>query len=290
MQPNKNVHNVKNLITRILSGAIFVAIVSFSIYFIPVSPAIFLVVFGAFTVLAMWEMNHLTSEGDVRAPLLSLIDIFGGIAVFLAFFLMYAGDESRSSWLMPVVLYFIIRLAAQLWMPSVNAIHSLQRSLFNVAYVGLPLGLTCTVVALGGNAMLLLALFIILWLNDSGAYIFGSLLGRHRLFERVSPHKSWEGFIGGVAVSVAAAAAMGQWFNPLFGPMTLGQWIGFGLVVSLGGTIGDLVESLMKRTAGVKDMSELIPGHGGLLDRIDSLMLAVPAAVAYLIVLKQYFW
>ena len=121
--------------------------------------------------------------------------------------------------------------------------------------------------------------------NDTGAYCTGSLLGRHKLFPRVSPGKTWEGSIGGALLVVAVALAIWH-FTTLYGVNDLGlsaaEWAGMGLVVVVFGTWGDLVESLFKRTLGVKDSGNILPGHGGMLDRFDSSLLAVPAVVVYL--------
>ena len=132
--------------------------------------------------------------------------------------------------------------------------------------------------------MLPLSVFIFLWASDSGAYLVGSLIGKHRLFERISPKKSWEGSIGGGVLALVAAWAL-WYFFPI---MSLWQWIGMALVVVVFGTWGDLVESLLKRQLGIKDSGHILPGHGGILDRFDSSMLAVPAVVIYLYTLSLF--
>ena len=128
-------------------------------------------------------------------------------------------------------------------------------------------------------------MFVFLWVNDSGAYCCGSLLGKHKLFPRISPGKSWEGSIGGGLFVIAAAS--GVWYlSEQYGYNDVGlnmyEWMGLGLVVTVFGTWGDLVESLFKRTLGIKDSGSILPGHGGMLDRFDSSLLAIPAAVIYL--------
>lgn len=119
---------------------------------------------------------------------------------------------------------------------------------------------------------LTLALIVLLWVNDTGAYLVGITTGKHRLFERISPKKSWEGFFGGLVFSIAVALFM----PAIFGVTDMLGWILVALVVVAGGTFGDLVESLIKRNAGVKDSGKAIPGHGGFLDRFDSLLFAWP--------------
>ncbi len=278
---------MKNLITRILSGSVYVALIFTSIYLTKYSPALFLVVFGLFTVVGIWEISRLNKEQGAVSPLISLIDMIGGLAVFISFFIMYAGASSRSLWLLPILLYMVIRGIAQLYLPTVHAIHSLERSAMSICYVALPLALLNSICAMM-SPMMLLAIFIFIWINDSGAFVVGCSIGKHRLFERISPKKSWEGFWGGMLFCIGMAFVFYYCTGTTFGMLELWQWIVLAVIVSAFATWGDLLESLIKRTAGVKDSSNLIPGHGGLLDRIDSLLMVAPASLIYIIILKLY--
>lgn len=123
-----------------------------------------------------------------------------------------------------------------------------------------------------------LGFMLILWGNDTGAYLVGRYLGKHRLFERVSPRKTWEGLFGGILLALATARVLAHYYPVL----PSWQWLGIALTISLFGTFGDLVESLLKRSHQVKDSGALLPGHGGLLDRFDGLLLAAPAVLAFL--------
>ena len=140
------------------------------------------------------------------------------------------------------------------------------------------------------DMLLPLSIFIFLWTNDTGAYCSGSLFGKHKLFPRISPAKSWEGSIGGGILVVIVAALIGYSTTNESGVnmLTIPQWIGLGIVVAVFGTWGDLVESLFKRTLGVKDSGNILPGHGGMLDRFDSSLMAIPAAVVYLYALTIF--
>lgn len=131
------------------------------------------------------------------------------------------------------------------------------------------------------NPILPLSIFIFNWVNDTGAYCTGMLFGKHRLFERISPKKSWEGSFGGAVFSIIVAIVMSLFFDF----MNMPEWIGLGLTVVVFGTWGDLTESLMKRTLGIKDSGNILPGHGGMLDRFDSSLMAIPAAVVYLYII-----
>ena len=143
------------------------------------------------------------------------------------------------------------------------------------------------------NYLLPLSVFVFLWANDTGAYCTGSLLGRHKLFPRISPGKSWEGSIGGGLLVIVVAALTG-WYETNYSTtdpilhLSIPQWIGLGLVVMFFGTWGDLVESLFKRTLGIKDSGNILPGHGGMLDRFDSSLMAMPASVVYLYTLTLF--
>lgn len=139
-------------------------------------------------------------------------------------------------------------------------------------YVSVPLSMLGVVYTDGRaqSSMLVLAMFILIWLNDTGAYCVGSMFGKHRLFERLSPKKSWEGFFGGMLFCLAAGALF-SYIMPQVG-LTLPLWLGFAVMVCVLSTWGDLFESLLKRSHHIKDSGHLIPGHGGILDRIDSLL------------------
>ena len=277
---------MKNFITRILSGAVYVGLIFCAIYFFDTIPVIFLVFFGIVTLIGVWEASRLThGDEQSQSKVVKCVDALGALAVFASFFFNEECGHSLASFL-PILLYGLVRFTIQLYITNQNPIKSLQQSFFCICYVAIPLGLMSTI-SFTENSMLLLSIFIFLWLNDSGAYLVGSTIGKHRLFKRISPKKSWEGFWGGLVLSVLAGYVMGAYFNDIFhGPSAL-LFAGWGMVVSIFATLGDLTESLMKRTAGVKDSSHLIPGHGGILDRIDSLLFAVPASLIYLVVIKN---
>ena len=133
--------------------------------------------------------------------------------------------------------------------------------------------------------MILLAMFFFIWINDTGAFLVGSMAGRHRLFERISPKKSWEGFFGGLFFCIGFAFLCRYCLDGLFNlehvGADIGFWLGMAITVSVFGTWGDLVESLIKRGLHIKDSGNLIPGHGGILDRIDSLLLVLPSIFLY---------
>lgn len=207
------------------------------------------------------------------------------------------GDYSQMTALYGLTLLYIIII--ELYRGESDAIKNWALSFAAQLYIALPFAIVPLMsvhydAALGGLSyewIYTLAVFIFLWMSDTGAYIVGSLLGRYipyKLFPRVSPNKSWIGSIGGAVLTLLAASVIwyivssGNFLAVNGAGLTLPQWLGLGLVVVVFGTWGDLVESLIKRQLGIKDSGKILPGHGGMLDRFDSALLALPAAVIYL--------
>ena len=205
---------------------------------------------------------------------------------------IYAG-VAKSVVFIPYLVTIIYLLVAELYLKQKDPIQDWAYTMLAQMYIALPFSLL-NVLAFNAtnqgvvafNTLLPLSVFVFLWVNDSGAYCCGSLLGRHKLFPRISPGKSWEGSIGGAVFVLVAAWAISSFLDGQM--LTLPEWLGLGLTVVVFGTWGDLVESLFKRTLGIKDSGNILPGHGGMLDRFDSSLLAIPAAVVYLYTLSLF--
>ena len=244
--------------------------------------------FALVTALSVWEFTGLVNNsGDVRVN--RFICTVAGVYLFLAFAGFCSGITPAAVFI-PYLLTVVYLFISELYTKAPNPINNWAYTMLSQMYIALPFSMI-NVVAFHstGDAhvydyLLPLSIFIFLWTNDTGAYISGSLLGRHKLFPRVSPGKSWEGSIGGGLLVLAVAALVGYLVNSSEGGHTLSipAWMGLGLVVVFFGTWGDLVESLFKRTLGIKDSGNILPGHGGMLDRFDSSLMAFPAAVVYL--------
>ncbi len=274
---------MNGVIVRSLSGIVYMAVIICGIL---LGPAVFQCFLVLFAVLALVEFYRLTNHHAERFTSLAL-DVAGGVAGVLGLFAWAAGKEEMAQVLGTLfIIYLIARLVLQLYTRERAPIDNLAYGFMGQLYIVLPLGLMSFVKMqpLWGGYVLL-AMFVMIWLNDTGAFCVGSLIGRHKLFERVSPKKSWEGFVGGMVFAIAGAVIMKQFFSGAFEAFTMWQMVGMGVVVSVFATWGDLVESLIKRTLGVKDSGHLIPGHGGILDRIDSLLLVSPALLVYLIII-----
>ena len=285
---------MKNLIIRAITGAVFVAIMVVGISF---RPDVMILLFAAITGLTIWEFTGLVNQSE-NVAVNRFISTAAGIYFFLAV-AGYCSGLTPSAAFVPYLLTVVYLLVSELYLKQTNPINNWAYTMLSQMYIALPFSMI-NVLAFrstpDGNVtfewLLPLSLFIFLWTNDTGAYCSGSLLGRHKLFPRISPGKSWEGSIGG-AVFVMIAAAIIYFLNVgqtdgLVAGMPQWQWLGLGLVVVVFGTWGDLVESLFKRTLGIKDSGNILPGHGGMLDRFDSSLMAIPAAVVYLYTLQLF--
>ena len=275
-----------NMTVRAFTGVLFVTIMV-TCFFQPVA-MVFL--FALITCLSLWEYSGLVNNIE-DVTINRFISTVAGVYLFLAISAVNSGFVQTNAVFMPYLLTIIYLFVSELYTKNKNAVHDLSYTMLGQMYVALPLSMINVLAfrtATDGNIhfyyLLPLSVFIFLWTNDTGAYCVGSLFGKHKLFPRISPAKSWEGSIGGgVLVLVAAflVSLLDQNHGNLSGLNTL-QWLGLGLVVTVFGTWGDLVESLIKRTLGIKDSGTILPGHGGMLDRFDSSLLAIPVSAVYI--------
>lgn len=274
---------MNNFITRTLSAIVYAGVVVGSIL---VQPAcfgghmlLFGVVFMLVSTLAVREFHRLVGGSDVKIQSYAMM---ANALLFCTLYFFFYGDLVWRWLLFAYVAVLLLTMIVHLFREKVNAVESWGNLCAGQLMIALPFALMSGVVFY--HKWLMLALFILIWVNDSGAYIVGSLMskrkgGNHKMFPRVSPAKSWEGLIGGFVFDLIAGyvffrvgwtASLGLTAYPLLDSLL------FALVVGVFGTLGDLMESLMKRTVGVKDSGRFMPGHGGVLDRFDSLLLAVP--------------
>ncbi len=280
---------MKNLLIRAASGVVLFGVVLGAILWSKWSFAALLLAIIVGGQIEFYRMAQKAGYWPQRA-----MGVASGILIFIvAFALMWLFDKSSeldSRYLMitgGLVLYIILLLPlmfiCELFRKSATPIANIATSLMGVVYVAMPLSLLLFIpLLLGGGEWkpwtLLFYIFII-WANDVFAYLFGITLGKHRLFERISPKKSWEGFVGGLI----GAMGMGYLAATIMGGDHI-EWIGMALIAAITGVFGDLVESLFKRSVDVKDSGQVIPGHGGWLDRFDALLLSVPFAFIYLVI------
>lgn len=275
---------MKNLITRTISGIVYVALIVVAIV---LGNPWFSALMGIFVLIGMLEFQNITkipgakpTGAETAGRVLDII-----VAVTLCVVPAVGQESFDALWVLSCLgmIYPVLRCSLAVADKSEHAFRSTALSLMSVGYIGLTMGLFNTGCVFGTTHMLELALgmFVMIWLNDTGAYCVGTLIGRHPLCKRLSPKKTVEGFVGGLVFCVAAGIVLSCCFR--YSVFTLTQYIIYGVVVSLAATFGDLFESLIKRRFGVKDSGSIIPGHGGILDRIDSLLFVGPVTLVYLL-------
>lgn len=271
--------DLKKLLTRSISGLVYVAIIVGCILAGLKGVVALSIILG---LLASLELNKIFNGGSHSNLTVIILDIAGVMCLCCGYYIL------------PLLLWIFLILARfiyQLYDKVNNPVKSLSESMLTQLYIGLPLGLLVASAYEFRAVNIVLAMFLFIWINDTGAFIIGSLLGKHRLFERISPKKSWEGFWGGLLFNVGFAWLFCSCFSGFFElPENLVLWICWALIVSVFATWGDLVESMFKRHLGIKDSGNLIPGHGGILDRIDSLLFVAPASFIYFNIYFLYFF
>ena len=268
-----------NFLIRTITAVVYAFILLFCMQ---KGGAWFIGLFGLCTILATFEftglanaykkadVSHLFSTALATAAYfwIALIPLQRGVTVSLTLLLAF----------------FLMTFIRELYLQKESPIRTIAFTLFPAVYIALPYSLLSALSFYGGkyNCAIPIAIFIMLWCNDAGAYCTGCTIGRHKLFERISPKKTWEGSIGGAVLTVIGTVVLTRCLPDIYGFLSLWIWIGMALVVVVFGTWGDLFESMMKREMGIKDSGKILPGHGGMLDRFDSALMAIPAATVYL--------
>lgn len=276
---------MKNFIIRTITGIFFVAAIVVSF----INPLAMTFLFAIVTGLTIWEFTGLVNERD-GVDTNRLICTVAGVYFFIAV-IGFCSELTPSTVFIPYLITVVYLMITELYAKNPDPIHTWAYTMMSQMYIALPFSMLGVLAFRGSHEGVVyswvapLSVFVFLWINDTGAYLCGSLLGKHKLFPRISPGKSWEGSIGGF-VFVSAIAVLIWHLAESYGYNDLSlnayEWVGLGLVVAVFGTWGDLVESLFKRTIGIKDSGNILPGHGGMLDRFDSSLMAMPAAVVYL--------
>jgi phosphatidate cytidylyltransferase len=243
-------------------------------------PLTFYILFAVITGLCLFEIYELADTPGAKTQ--KITGIVAGIIIFTLNFLL-AADFISTPWLLIILPFLFLALIRELYLKESNPYRSIAFTLAGWIYPVLFLSTACWIAYLeipesGYSHHMVLGLFVLIWTNDTFAYITGRKLGRNKLFSRISPKKTWEGYAGGFLFTILAAMII--FF--LFKLLTLLNWIILSMIVSAAGTYGDLFESAIKRSAGTKESGNLIPGHGGALDRFDSAIFVFPLAYAFL--------
>ena len=265
---------MNDLLKRTLTGAVYVASVLAAICFNPIISSIY---FGIIGIIALSEFYNITSKKSQKLnPILAYLT---AVSLYTTIALYSFGIDFKIPFLIGVVSIIAIFISA-LYQKNENPFTSIAYTICGLIYIILPISTTNLIIQYNSEfqPLLLLSVFILAWCNDTFAYLTGVKFGKHRLFERHSPKKSWEGFVGGFLFTIIAGVVISK-FSNIF---AIQHWIVISVIVSTIGTLGDLVESMFKRQMGVKDSGKILPGHGGILDRFDILFIVLPIVWVYL--------
>ncbi len=267
---------MSNLITRTLTGIGFIVVI---VAGITINKYTFLAVFLLIAIAGLIEFYNLIRKANIFPQYIT--GIISAVFIFVSTFLYY--DNVVNDY----IFYFslpagLLIILLEIFRKKEKPIENIATTIFGILYVMLPFAFFNFFVfnpsTISYNADILLGFFIMQWISDTGAYVVGMPFGKHKLIPRISPNKSWEGFVGSLILTTASGHIM----HLLFGNIPLIHWMVIGLLIAFFGTMGDLLESKLKRNVGVKDSSKLLPGHGGILDRFDSVLLSSPIVFAYL--------
>lgn len=272
---------VNNLAKRTITGTIFVIVIIGAVLW---NQWLFAALFLLVSLGGILEFIRMARAGGLkphRSLLLLLTALTYGVITLVL------NDYFPVHYLLSGLLIIPVLLGVELFRTRQHPFLNVAASLVGLLWIAVPLAL------LNGfflkdaepgwmHSGALLGFFLILWIYDSGAYIFGSMLGKHRMLPRISPKKSWEGFAGGALAGGLTAFLISASFQEF----SVSQWLLIAVIIIIFGTVGDLVESMLKRSTGVKDSGTLLPGHGGILDRFDAVFLAAPAVFLILQLLR----
>jgi len=268
---------VNNLATRTITGLGFIIVIIGSAL---LGQFVFSFLFLIVTLLGMWEFYGLIGKGGGHSN--KILSIVSGILMYITLAVNAAGYVDGRILLLNIPMIFIL-VISELWRNLEKPFENIAYSIFGVLYIALPFGLILfffNPLVLSGplHYGTLLGYLFILWSSDTGAYLVGSSIGKHRLFERISPRKSWEGSIGGAIFALLVAYGI----SFIFTGHSLAEWLIIAFLIIFFGTLGDLVESLLKRSLDIKDSGTILPGHGGILDRFDAVLISVPFVFVFL--------
>jgi phosphatidate cytidylyltransferase len=262
--------------TRTITGFFFVVVMLASLL---LGQYVFSVFYLLVSVLCLHEFYKLIAQSGVKPNMLA--GLLNGVLVFAFIGLKFYMDKGTSHSHLALLTFSLALIFIQeLYKVSTTPFADIAFTFLGIIFIVLPFSFFHALAFVSGhyNFHFPLAFLLMLWTNDTGAYLFGYFLGRTKLFERHSPKKTWEGFIGGMLLTIGAAMIISHYF------VDVGwrQWASMALCISIVGTFGDLVESMFKRSIDVKDSGGILPGHGGLLDRFDGLLLSAPVVFSFL--------
>ncbi|MFZ4862397.1 phosphatidate cytidylyltransferase [Sphingobacterium sp. Mn56C] len=268
------------MLTRAITGFFFIAVLIGALLLGEYS---FVAFFSFVGIWSMYEFYGIVRSDQVQPNVVLGLSAAVTLSASIGAYFLLDTPLQFIFLTVPFVSFIFIR---SLFQKRALPFHDLAYTFAGVIYACVPFLFFVALGFIQGtyNFQIPLGFMVILWANDTGAYLSGRALGKRKLFERISPNKTWEGFIGGVLFAIAFAMGLAYYFDSL----PTWQWATVALLIAVFGTLGDLVESMLKRSLGVKDSGHILPGHGGLLDRFDGLLVAAPLVYVFLILVQCY--
>lgn len=265
---------MNNILVRSLSGAVFVALVLVPMFY---SKELAIAILSGFMLIGLIEFYRLFNKSDQIDINWQVSAAFG--AIIYGILISVLTEAVPDIALLLIVPMIFISLIVELWRKKKNPLLNLGIQSLGYIYVTLPFFLMCLILQEEDNAFpYLVGMFILIWTNDTFAFLAGKFFGKTKLIERISPNKTWEGTIGGIAMTILGGFLIGT----LLDPENLWFWIISALFIAPCSGLGDLLESLFKRNANVKDSGSIMPGHGGVLDRFDAALFTIPFFMAWI--------
>jgi phosphatidate cytidylyltransferase len=273
---------LNNFLQRTVTGAIYVAAVIGSIL---LSSTLFFLLFFAANIFTLKEFSSMLKTGTHVRLQNNVLIICGSIAYLLISLSAMQIIPLKTA--LPVLALPLLLMIAELFRNAQHPLMNVAGGTLAITYISVPFALLTFMPAYQSfthapTPWLALAFFVVLWINDTFAYLAGKLLGKHHIFKRISPKKTWEGTMGGILFSIAAGYVFAQFSSILL----TWEWLTLAALIAVSGIFGDFAESMFKRSFNIKDSGNMLPGHGGLLDRFDSLLFAAPVAVIFLFLIK----
>lgn len=269
---------MKGLVKRSITGIVFAVVMLAGII---INQYVFAVVFTIFLLLTLFEFYKISENAGYEPS--TKIGLISGFLLFIIFFFA-ANHVIPQKFIFLSILIPLVTLLPDLFDKRKNGFKNSMITIAGIIYIALPFSLLSFILFPKNEAepefypWILIGIFIIIWMYDSMAYVFGSWLGKHKICQRISPKKSWEGLIGGAVFAVITSVVI----SGIFEELSLTDWIVIALLIVSFGTSGDFFESKLKREAGVKDSGSILPGHGGMLDRFDTVLFAVPVIFVWI--------
>jgi phosphatidate cytidylyltransferase len=279
---------MNNLITRGITGILFVGVILGAIFWSPHAAAVIFTIFMLLGVIEFFQLfkKHPRAEPSLIMGIVTALILIGGF-VFMKYHLIYhvqSGAQLISIALLCLPAILFLTVLIELWRKKEHPILNVGVSILGFLYVVIPFLLLIILNYVGfGKFPLVAGMFLLIWTNDTFAYLTGRLIGKTKLIERISPNKTWEGTIGGIVFTIIVGITIGYFTE------NMSFWVGSAIIVAPTAILGDLIESMFKRTLNLKDSGTILPGHGGILDRFDATLFTVPFFLAWMVLYDLFF-